>query len=61
MGCVLMQIIKGSDPIEIRTAPVVQVSLTLAVSLDDFFNVGELINNIAFVLRIDKSKIRLVK
>lgn len=46
---------------EIRTAPVVQVSLSLAVSLDDFFDIGELINNIAFVLGIDKSRIRVVK
>ena len=46
---------------EIRTPPVIQVSLSLAVSLDEFFNVGELINNIAFALNIDKSKIRVVK
>ena len=56
-----LQIIKGGDPIEIRTPPVVQVSLSLAVSLDDFFNVGDLIRNLAFVLKIDPSKIRVVK
>ena len=39
----------------------VQVSLNLAVSIDDFFNVGELINNLAFVLRINPSTIRVVK
>ena len=54
------QVIKGSDPIEVRTAPVVQVSLNLAVSIDDFFNPGALINNLAFVLRIDPSQIRFV-
>ena len=46
---------------EIRTPPVVQISLELAVSLDDFFEVGQLIRNLAFVLRIDPSRIRLVE
>ncbi len=46
---------------EIRTPPVVQVSLSLAMSLDDFFDIGELINNLAFVLKIDKTRIRVVK
>ncbi len=55
------QIVRGSDPVEIRTPPVVQVSLSLAVSLDDFFSVGELIKNLAFVLKIDPNKIRVVK
>ena len=59
--CPIPQIIKGSDPIEIRTPPVVQVSLNLAVSIDDFFNVGELIHNLAFALRIDPSRIRVVE
>ena len=58
---VVVQVIKGSDPIEIRTPPVVQVSLSLAVSLDNFFNIGELVHNIAFILKIDKSKIRVVE
>lgn len=52
--------IKGSDPIEIRTPPVVQVAVNLAVSIDDFFNLGELIHNLAFVLHIDPQKIRIV-
>ncbi len=55
------QIVRGSDPVEIRTPPVVQVSLSLAVSLDDFFSVRELIKNLAFVLKIDPNKIRVVK
>lgn len=46
---------------EIRTAPVVQVSMSLAVSIDDFFNIGDLIRNLAFVLRIDPKEIRIVK
>lgn len=55
------QVIKGSDPVEIRTPPVIQVSLSLAVSIDDFFNIGELIKNLAFVLKIHPDKIRVVK
>jgi len=47
--------------VEIRTPPVVQVSLSLAVSLDDFFNVGELVKNLAFVLKINPNRIRVVK
>ena len=39
----------------------VQVALNLAVSIDDFFNPGELIHNLAFVLRIDPSTIRIVE
>ena len=50
----------GSDPIEIRTPPVVQVSLSLAVSIDNFF-VQNLITNLAFVLNINRSTIRVVK
>lgn len=57
----LVQIVKGSDAVEIITAPVIQVSLSLAVSVDDFFDIGDLINNIAFVLNIDRSRIRVVK
>ena len=52
---------KGSDPVEIRTPPVIQVSMSLAVSIDDFFSIGDLIHNLAFVLKIDPNKIRVVK
>ena len=52
--------IKGSDPIEIRTPPVVQVSLDVAVSLDDFFESDMFVQYLAFVLRIDISMIRVV-
>lgn len=55
------QLIRGSDPVEIRTAPVVQVSLNLDVSLDDFFDPNDLIDRLAFVLNIDRSTIRIVK
>ena len=57
----ISQIIKGSDPIEIKVVPVVRVSFNLAVSLDDFFNVGQLNHNLAFALRIDPSSIRTVE
>jgi hypothetical protein len=56
-----VQVIKGSSPVEIRTAPVVQVAVDLAVSLDDFFDPNNLISRLAFVLKIDLSTIRVVK
>ena len=55
-----LQVIKGSDPIEIRTPPVVQVSLDVAVSLDDFFESDRFVEYLAFVLNIDLSMIRVV-
>ena len=55
------QLIKGSTPVEIRTAPVVQVAVDLAISLDDFFDPNDLISRLAFVLKIDPSTIRIVK
>ena len=59
MSCDL-QVIKGSDPIEIRTPPVVQVSLDVAVSLDDFFESDRFVEYLAFVLKIEISMIRVV-
>jgi len=59
MSCDL-QVIKGSDPIEIRIPPVVQVSLDVAVSLDDFFESDRFVEYLAFVLKIDISMIRVV-
>ena len=56
-----VQLIKGSSPVEIRTAPVVQVAVDLAVSLDDFFDPNNLISCLAFVLKVDPSTIRVVK
>ena len=54
------QVIKGSDPIEIRTPPVVQVSLDLSVSLDDFFESEHFVQYLALVLQIDITMIRVV-
>lgn len=53
-------VIKGSEPVEIKTPPVVQVALDLAVSLDDFFDPDSFVQNVAFVLGIDESSIRVV-
>ena len=55
----LFQIIKGSDSIEIRSPPVIRISFNLAVTIDDFFTTY-LINNLAFVLGIEPSHIRVV-
>ena len=55
-----VQVVKGSDPVEIRTPPVVQVSLDVAVSLDDFFESDRFVEYLAFVLNIDISMIRVV-
>ena len=45
---------------EIRTPPVVQVALNLAVSVDAFFDPRGILLNLAYVLRIDIRTIRLV-
>ena len=52
-------VIRGSQPITIRTTAVVQVSLTVSVTVDDFFE-KNLISNLAFLLNIPSSKIRIV-
>ena len=52
--------IKGSSPIEIRTQPVIQVSLELSVSPTDFFDPDRLVENLAFLLGIPSTKIRIV-
>lgn len=50
---------KGSVPVEIRTPPVIQISLNVAVTVEEFF-LSNLISNLAFVLKIDVSRIRVV-
>lgn len=55
-----LQLLSGEDPVEIRTPPVVQVALNLAVSIDAFFDPRGIIMNLAFVLKIDIKTIRLV-
>lgn len=44
---------------EVRSPPVIRVSFNLVVSIDDFFTTY-LINNLAFVLGIEPSHIRVV-
>ena len=51
---------RGAEPIEIRTPPVIQVSLDLAVTDEEFFDQSALIYNLAFVLRIPVDSIRVV-
>lgn len=51
---------KGSKPVEVTTPPVVQVSFSLAVGIDDFFDPESIVRNLAFVLRIPESMITLV-
>ena len=54
-----LQLVRGSDPVEIRSPPIVQVSLDIAVTIDEFF-LTNLIQNLAFVLKIDFDQIRVV-
>ena len=55
-----LQILRGSLPIDVITAPVVRVSFTLVVSLDDFFDPQYLVSNLAFVLNIPWNTVRVV-
>lgn len=55
-----LQILRGTDAIDVVTAPVVQVSFNLQVSLDDFFDPQHLVSNMAFVLGLPLESIRLV-
>lgn len=55
-----LQLVRGSDPVEIHSPPIVQISLDIAVSIDEFF-LTNLIKNLAFVLNIEFNRIRIVK
>ena len=55
-----LQLLHGEDPVEIRTPPVVQVALDLAVPFDTVFDPRGILMNLAFVLGIDIRTIRLV-
>lgn len=52
--------IQGTPPVEIRTQPVIQVALDLAVSVADFFDPERLVQNLAFLLGIPDDRIRVV-
>ena len=53
-------LIKGSSPVSIKTADVVQLSFSLSVSLDQFFDPSQFLVNLVYVLNIDMSTIRIV-
>ena len=53
-------LVKGSSPVSIKTADVVQLSFTLSVSLEQFFDPFQFLSNLAHVLNIDMSTIRIV-
>jgi hypothetical protein len=54
--------VKGSQPVEIRTLPLVQVSLTMAVSVEAFFDEqAQFVSRLAFVLNIPSNRIRIVR
>jgi hypothetical protein len=46
-------------PLIIETLPIIQVSMTMAVDIENFYE-GEFVNNIAFLLQIDKERVRVV-
>ena len=52
-------VIRGDNEVTIRTTAVVQVSLTVSVTVNDFFE-ENLISNLAFLLQIPSNKIRIV-
>ncbi|XP_065902312.1 fibrocystin-L-like [Dysidea avara] len=53
-------ILRGNTPITVRTAPVIQLAINLPpVTVDEFFE-DNLVNNLATLLGIDKSRIRVV-
>jgi len=53
--------VKGRGYVEIRTLPLVQVSLTLALNIDSFYDQEtEFMGRLAFVLNIPSTRIRVV-
>ncbi|XP_038045747.1 fibrocystin-L-like [Patiria miniata] len=58
----LWVLVRGPEPVEIRTTAVVMVSFGVpAVSVDDFYENGNLVNNLAALLNLDPSQIRVVE
>jgi hypothetical protein len=54
-------VIRGDTVVEVRTLPVVLVSMDLAISITDFYaEEANIVGNIAFVLGIPSSRIRVV-
>ena len=56
-------VIRGNETVKsfrIKTRPVIMLSLTLQVTIDQFFSEENLVNNIALLLGIPNNKIRIV-
>ena len=53
-------LVKGSTPVSVITADVIQLSFSLSVSLEKFFDPAQFLNNLVAVLNIDPNTIRLV-
>lgn len=49
---------KGGRSLEVRTEPVIEVSATLALSVEDFY-ADRYVENVAFVLGIDPARIKV--
>ncbi len=47
-------------PLTIETLPIIQVSLTMAVDMENFYQ-DEFVSNIAYLLNIEKERVRVVK
>ncbi|XP_038070546.1 fibrocystin-L-like isoform X1 [Patiria miniata] len=57
----LWLLIKGSEPVEIRTTAVIMVTFGVpAVGVNDFYEDANLVINLAALLNVDKSQIRVV-
>ena len=53
-------LIRGSEPVEIRTTAVIMVTFGVpAVAVDDFYEIN-LVNNLAALLNVEPSQIRIV-
>ena len=53
-------VMRGNNTYRIRTRPVIMLSLTLQVTVDEFFDEENLVRNIALLLGIPNDKIRIV-
>ena len=59
-GQTMYVLVKGNTPVSVKTADVVQLSFSLSVSLEQFFDPTQFLNNLVAVLNIDPSTIRIV-
>ncbi|XP_048585401.1 fibrocystin-L isoform X2 [Nematostella vectensis] len=57
----MMVVLRGGEPVDIRTMPIIQLSIGIkAVRIDEFFE-KNFVANLAALLGIDKSRIRIVE